>query len=349
MGSEPTVWVLWRRRKGDLDQMRVLLERLGWRYDIKRLSFRSPEIPALANLLLKPESDALEPPWPDIVICAEALPSVVARRLKARSGGVIRTVCIGRPAGSARGFDLVITSPQYRIPPAANVVELSMPLSGATSGASQANAASFDDRRPLTAALVGGSSFPEVLDANAATRLAADLVANAAHDNGTLRVITSPRTSPDAVQALRAGIAPPHRLHVFGEGDNLYAPLLAAADRIVVTSDSVSMLADALETGKPVAVYPLPRKLSLQWHVSEWLYHHALEHPKALMAPVRALFDAGVFEATADRQRLVDGLHAAGRVSRFGEPFKAPPPQGPAKDLERALNSLRVLAGVKSG
>jgi hypothetical protein len=83
MPTSPTVWVLWRRRRGDLDQMLALLNAVGWNYTIKKLSFRKPEIPILASLLLKGNSDRLDPPWPDFLFTAEALPSLIARQLKA--------------------------------------------------------------------------------------------------------------------------------------------------------------------------------------------------------------------------------------------------------------------------
>ena len=40
-------------------------------------------------------------------------------------------------------------------------------------------------------------------------------------------------------------------------GDNKYAAFLAAADEIVVTEDSVSMITEACSTGKPVKIYSL--------------------------------------------------------------------------------------------
>ena len=124
----PKIWILSRGRKGDLDQMLALAKASGWDYEAKHLRFAGPEIPLLSRLLLQNGNDVLTPPWPDFVLCAEASPSVIARAIRRASGGKTRAVCLGRPAGSAAGFDLVITTAQYRVPPAANVVELSMPL-----------------------------------------------------------------------------------------------------------------------------------------------------------------------------------------------------------------------------
>ena len=51
----------------------------------------------------------------------------------------------------------------------------------------------------------------------------------------------------------------PHRLYRWrrDDPDNPYLGFLALADRIVVTSDSMSMLVEATATGKPVFVFDL--------------------------------------------------------------------------------------------
>lgn len=42
-----------------------------------------------------------------------------------------------------------------------------------------------------------------------------------------------------------------------GEGENPYLGILALSDALIVTEDSVSMISEALSTGKPVATFPL--------------------------------------------------------------------------------------------
>ena len=342
MADDRLVWILWRRRKGDLDQMLALVSALGWRHEIKTLSFHGPDIPVLANLLLKRDSDSLAPPWPDIVMCAEALPSIVARKLREQSSGAIKAVCVGRPAGTPDAFDVVITTAQYRIPQAPNVVELSMPLS-TPSAVGTPTAYAFAGKRPLITVLAGGSSFPDVLDGLAATQLVKDIRLYAEKSGGTLAVATSPRTGADAIAALKAEITPPHRLHVFGEGENNYAQSIGAADEVIVTSDSVSMVSDALETGKPVSIYPLPQKLNLQWRITEWLHAHAVVKPSPMLAPVTWAFDQGLFEAGADRRLLFGKLVAAGQVSWFGTPAPGCGRQASHHDLSRAVESVRAL------
>ncbi|MCA3554820.1 ELM1/GtrOC1 family putative glycosyltransferase [Aestuariivirga sp.] len=332
MSADPTIWILSRGRKGDLDQMLALAKATGWPHEVRRLRFAGPDIPVFSKLLLR---DKVSPPWPGLVLVAEASPSVIAREIKRRSPGT-RIVCLGRPAGSPKNFDLVITTAQYRIPAAANVVELSMPLSeGLETGASS--------RTGPIALAIGGPAFPDLFDGAAAERLAADALAHAARTGATLDAVTGPRTPPDAIAVLERRITAPHRLSIFGRGGNRYLEALAGAAAIIVTSDSVSMAADALASGKPVSVYCLPQALNAKWKLGSWLYRNAVEVRQPLLAPVRWLFDAGVIEVAPDRRKLFARLVAEGRLGWFGEAAPPPQPGAARRDLEIAIESLRKL------
>lgn len=317
MAADPLIWILTDGRKGDLDQMLALARATGWRYEVKQAT------------------RDLAAPWPDLLLCAEASASRIALRVRRLAQGRSRTVCLGRPAGATRDFDLVITTAQYRIPAAPNVVEIAMPLS-----ASEERDASTTPDGPVTL-LLGGPAFPDVLDHAAAARLAADALAYAARRGRPLRVQTSPRTPQNAIRAFAAAITPPHRLDIFGTGENRYAEALAEASELVVTSDSISMLSDALASGKPVSVYPLPQALNLKWRAGEWLF-------RSKLPPVRWLFDKGLIEAAADRRRLHARLVKEGRIAWFGEDPPPPQPGASARDLATAVESLRALMAGKA-
>lgn len=333
MAADPTIWILSGGRKGDLDQMLALAKATGWPFEVKTLRFAGPDIAVLSRLLLR---ERLSPPWPDLVLCAEASPSVIARDIKGASGGRTRIACLGRPAGTPAKFDLVITTAQYRIPAAANVVELAMPLAEATAAPPAAATGAI-------ALAVGGPAFPDRLDGAAAEQLSLDALAHAARKTTTLDVVTSPRTPQAAIAVLQRRITPPHRLSVFGRGENRYRAALADASEIVVTSDSVSMVADALASGKPVSVYPLPQALNAKWKLGGWLYRNSVETPRPLMGPARWLFDSGVIEVAPDRRKLFARLVAEGRLAWFGDAAPAAQPGAAQRDLAQAARSLRDL------
>jgi uncharacterized protein len=306
-----TIWILSHARAGDLDQMLALARALDWPATVKRLAFRTPKlaaIPFLARQLFDPSrSDSLEPPWPDLIVCAEGRASAIARLIKSRSHGIVKTVCLGRPAGTPANFDLVLTTPQFRLAAASNIVELALPLAPEVR-------ASGDDPpeypRPVTAVLLGGTSLPERLDRQAAAALAREVVAQA--HGGTCVFITSPRTDPAAAAALAEAVAsPPHIVHLWQRGgDNPYWRVLTAADRAVVTSDSISMVMDALAAGKPVSVYRLPQHHTVRNRVVDWLHGRT---------SATWLFDRGIIEVRADRNLLFDKLAAQGHLAWFSQ------------------------------
>ena len=112
--------------------------------------------------------------------------------------------------------------------------------------------------RPLVAVLVGGSNGRFRLDAAVAARLGAQLTAMMREDQVGLALTPSRRTAPDAQAALAAAVAPLGGWVWDGQGDNPYLGMLALADAVVVTEDSVSMVSEAVATAVPVLVAALP-------------------------------------------------------------------------------------------
>ena len=109
---------------------------------------------------------------------------------------------------------------------------------------------------PRTAVLLGGDSAHYRFDAAAFARLAI-LIDDMAAD-GSLLVTTSRRTPPAVIDAVRRRWAQrPHTLLWCdpSDGPNPYAGLLAWADRIVCTPESVNMLSEACGTRVPVQVF----------------------------------------------------------------------------------------------
>ena len=112
--------------------------------------------------------------------------------------------------------------------------------------------------RPLVSVLVGGSNGRFRLGAAEAAALGAQLADMMHRDHVGLALTPSRRTSPTACAALRAAIQPGGGWMWDGQGDNPYFGLLALADAIVVTEDSVSMVSEAAATRAPVLVAALP-------------------------------------------------------------------------------------------
>ncbi|WP_240125414.1 mitochondrial fission ELM1 family protein [Thermomonas alba] len=110
---------------------------------------------------------------------------------------------------------------------------------------------------PHTVLLVGGPSRHAALDDAAFQALLRQLAAHARAEGGSFSAIASRRTPPAwraALGAVDAGV-PGLRWRDTGDGANPYAGLLAHADRLVCTPDSVNMLSEAAATHAPLFVW----------------------------------------------------------------------------------------------
>ncbi|MGK7870210.1 mitochondrial fission ELM1 family protein [Falsiroseomonas sp. E2-1-a20] len=254
--TEP-VWVLVDPRAGTAAQALGIAERLPVAHRIVALEWgalaRLPlPFPTLAGLTPQARA-AFVPPWPRLVISAGRRAGPVVRWLGARG---VRTVQCMRAAGR---FDLSVLG-RHDAP--ARVPEV-LAILGATHRVTPGKLAAARDvyagfaelPSPRVGLLLGGPVRGEGL----APDLAATLGARVAGFAGSVLATTSRRTGAAAAAALGAALAGvPHRLHRWGDaGANPYLGVLAWADVLVVSGDSVSMLSEALVTAAPVFVAPM--------------------------------------------------------------------------------------------
>lgn len=211
--EEPRVWLLLADRLGDNAQVLALGERLGYSAEEKYLRhnklYHLPNVIKAASLfsVLRESSSPLTPPWPDLIIMAGRKNVAAARWIRRRSGGRTKIVTIGRPRAPLNLFDLVLTTPQYRLPREDNVIELKVPLSGVHPAGLDHARVTWNHvleklPRPHISLLVGGDTTTCVFDQVAADRLGRLASIYARSVGGSLLVTTSPRTSRAAADAL---------------------------------------------------------------------------------------------------------------------------------------------------
>lgn len=272
--SCPDTWLLTSHKIGDNNQILALMETLGWPYETKPIVRRENRLTSklvykqLLGITLagidRSRSSQLAPPWPDLVISASRANEMVARWIGKMSGGHTRLVHIGRPKGPLNGFDLIITTPQYFLPERKNVLKIDLPLHRVSRENLQTSAAKWKPRlshlqRPYTVLLVGGDSGKLVL-----TREMGCLLGQQVNDlslacGGSVLVTNSARTPPAAFDELLHQLTVPTHIYQWngGKDDNPFYGYLALADQLVVTAESVSMLAEANATGKPLFMFDL--------------------------------------------------------------------------------------------
>lgn len=335
-------------KPGDNAQLLSLAGALGWPFEVKQLRFRAPRsrLAALVGRerfpLNRAATSPLAAPWPDLVIGCGQRSVGVAHRIRRQAGPSTKLVWLGRPRANLDRFDLVLTTPQYRVPEHRNVLHLALPLHRVDRDAWARAAAEWEGRfaalpRPWLAVLVGGSAVPFIFDVPAAARLAGQASALARAEGGSLLVSTSRRTPPDAARALADALAVPAYVHHWtpGGGPNPYLAYLALADAFIVTGDSASMLTEACGTGKRVWIADLPEQRSFRSRAKDFIRHSTLA-----VAP--GLTKRGWIRNPRDLHRLHAELIAANRALPLGRPFTAPPPP-PADEIGLAVSRVRAL------
>lgn len=269
----PVVWVLMGQKAGDNSQVLALAEGAGWPFEVKRFVHQPYELAtnlALGTTLagvIKSKSSPLEAPWPDLVLSAGRRNEPIARWIRDRAaadGHRVRLVHVGRPWSGLDLFDLIVTTPQYRLPRRPNVLENRTPLHRVTRDRLDDEAARWEDRlahlpKPHVAVVIGGSSGPYSFDHAAAARLAEQASALAARKGGSLLVTTSARTPLATVETFCQNVSVPTYFFRWSKDarENPYFAFLGLAEDIVVTGDSMSMLTEACAAGRPVHIFDL--------------------------------------------------------------------------------------------
>jgi uncharacterized protein len=264
-----TCWTLTEGFAGMESQCVGLAGALGLPCTMKRV--RRPRMllqylpPTLwPNPLSGNAGDVLAPPWPHVLISSGRGSVAAALAVRRASGGKIFTVHIQTPYVHPSHFDVVVI-PQHDSLRGDNVLVTRTALHGVTQERLAAAAQCFNARlsylpRPLIAVLVGGSNkyqdcLPETMH-----QMADQLIAAARACGGSLAVTTSRRTGEENERILRERLNAVPLFFWDGMGENPYLGLLALANAIVVTSDSVSMVSEACATGKPVHVLSLGKE-----------------------------------------------------------------------------------------
>ena len=354
------MWLVMGEKLGDNAQVETIAAALDWPCERKILRFKAPWVtgkpPFRASLYHVDEnaSDALVPPWPDLVLTVGRRPSMAAMWIKERSAGKTKVAIVGRPRRMLRQFDLVLATPQYRLPDRQNVLRLDLPLMRVDPAKVAAAALLWRERldtlpRPLTAVLVGGPTKPFVFDGAVARRLMAALQCGAG-DGGTLFVTTSRRTPPEVVEAIAADLPKGGRLYRWqpDAGDNPYHGLLALADRFVVTGDSVSMMVEVARLGKPLAIFPLPVAGGLWRRVKKRLANVfqpgvSYGRPGPLVRLGDALYDSGLIGYSREFEGAHHALIDRGSAVYLGEQSDWPAAASVPDDIPRVVERLRGL------
>ena len=264
MSSTPRIWALLGEKVGDNNQLLALAEGLGLPFETRPLRYNlARAVPprflgATLRTLTAGSRRWLQPPWPDLVLAIGRRSVPVARWLRKASGGRARLVLVGHPRVDPEHFDLVLTTHQYPVPRKGNVTVLPLAMSRLRDPGTPTQSEQVwleDLPRPRLLLALGGPTKYWDLDPEQMAGHARSLLKRARNRGGTVIAVSSRRTPALVIEAVRAEIGTEGRI---ADGVTPRFPLLMAdADEIFVTADSVSMLSEAIQTGKPVGMVPI--------------------------------------------------------------------------------------------
>jgi mitochondrial fission protein ELM1 len=251
-------------RTGDNNQLLALGEALGFTCQPKHISYnqlrRIPFLRTGLTIVSRKSRALIEPPWPDVVIGVGYSSVSVARYIRQQSGGLSKLVHIGNPRGKLEDFDLQITTPQYSRGPATNRLELLFPIGNP---AKSVDLTQEEEEWlshcscPRRLVAVGGPARHWQLD-HCALKDAIETL-RTKQPKGSIIVVTSARTTAQTGKLLESLVT--------GDGEAVvesfprFGALLRECDEIYVTADSVSMISEAILTGKPTGIIPIKRSL----------------------------------------------------------------------------------------
>jgi mitochondrial fission protein ELM1 len=272
-GATPRVWALLGAHRGDNNQVLALAEAIGLPFAVKQLRYRQwmyanalfrwvmRHLPPGMIGLDRASREQLAGPLPELVITIGSRSVSVVRALRRRAQGRLKLVQLGNPRASPHHFDLVVTTAQYAVPEAPNVLRLPIALSRRleTPPRPRPEAPSAGRAGPNRLLLLGGSTTHWRLDPDDVVAAIARLLRACAADGGSLTVLASRRTDATVLHAADAALAAANTSARRSPttGPPSCAELMAAADQVFVTADSVAMISEAVQAGKPVGLLPI--------------------------------------------------------------------------------------------
>lgn len=263
----PRVWVFPGNRPGDDAQAYALAEELrlpfetrpmvyNWRFKLSGKHMGASPI----SIVKEVREKTLVPPWPDLIIIAAKHGVPIAQWVQNQSGGRTRLVYIGHPRVPPETFDLVFTTRSYLTPTGRSMRELPVALSRYREPprVSEEELGWLECLpRPRLLLMLGGKTRHWKMSPQFTAASAERLHARARELGGSLIVARSLRTSEQVLDAIEARLEGSEHWRVVRREFPRFPVLLADADELFPTFDSVSMISESIITGKATGIVPI--------------------------------------------------------------------------------------------
>ena len=336
--SGRSAWVLAAPGAGDNHQLRslgkLLASELRWieHYDgVSRVLIDRLK-PGAKNSIPQSKQSLFAPPWPDLVLIAGGRSVIDALRIRTASHGKSRVICIGRPWAPLHWFDLVLSTPQYQLPESKSLLTLPLPLNlpdKAECPAAEPNWGAL--LRPWNGVLLGGNSGSYRFTQKAVLRIADQLNTQIESNQGSAIIVSSPRTPDRMLDTLESQLNVPCTIHRWQPppAPSALPAILHHTDSLYVTSDSASMLAEAIYSLKPVTL------LELALRPRSWLLRMIRERRLPGRTIKNRLVEGGLWLPARDLSLLHDRLIEQGLLSNADDSGKAD-----ANSAQQTINEM---------
>lgn len=267
-----TCWVVTEGKAGMEMQGQALADALKIPQIItKRVTLRfpwnyiSPCVRFAKQFSISNKGDTLNPPWPDLVITAGRR-SVLAGLLIKHYSPATKLICVQNPRISSSHFDVVIPSDHDQMPSSPNVIPVFGAIHRVTKEKLLIAEKEFQQTfsnypQPKIGVIVGGNSRAYKMDLDTIKKIFEDIKLVQQQHSASLLITASRRTPPEVLNFLRK-IKLPNTFYwdaeQNGQTANPYLGILASADALLVTCESINMISEACATTAPVYLLRLP-------------------------------------------------------------------------------------------
>jgi len=380
--SPPRLWTLTDGAPGNETQVSALAQALGWPNRSIRLErddgIGLPFSGLGSNLrALRGDDQALEalqPPWPELLVVAGRRVAPVARWVREASRGRTQVVAIGSKAATpANEVDLALTMVGAAHFPHPNRVEIDRPLVSRSALAPvspkwRERIEAISGRRIVL--LLGSGTRRLGLDGPEAEALGRLVAESAAGLGASILISASRHCSPEVRVGCLRGVGKVAIVHQETRDqrveENAWPAFLAAGDVFVYLGLGETTLAEICATGRPVFLAPqFPSRSSLWIRMRDRLAGAVVSRAEARPENDRGttrpqqrlellcarLLDRGWVRPRRDVESFRGRLVRSGQARLLRSPIRAGDLIGftdpPASELPRIANCIRQMLGVE--
>ena len=263
--NDITAWCVTDGSAGMNSQVKGLAEALSVQYELKSIELKFPWnvfpvgiLPIFSGIFKNIVSFDLFKP-PNIVITCGRQSVYFSLFLKKKLGKKIFNIHIQNPKTDSRKFDLIL-APSHDNLKHSNVINTDLAINHINSKLIKENIEMYKKdflniEQPICSVLIGGSSRNYIFNNKTVEDLTFKLKNLESNNKIKIIILSSRRTDQFIVNYLNNEFGDAHI--IWNEKYNPYIAILGLSKFIICTSDSVSMISEAIYSKKPVYIYRL--------------------------------------------------------------------------------------------